>query len=72
MPSHGVEIIDGIPVYLKTNVMYAFQHGMTPSVSSIRLGTYDSDTKSAKWEISDSMTSWLSSYQTQLLPRSRK
>jgi hypothetical protein len=72
MPSHGVEIIDGIPVYLKINIMYAFQHGMTPSASPIRLGTYDSDKKCAKWESSETMRSWLSNYQTQLAPRSRK
>jgi hypothetical protein len=45
MPSHGVDIIDGIPVYLKGAILYAFQHGTTLINSPIKLGTYDSDKK---------------------------
>jgi hypothetical protein len=69
MPSHGVEIIDGIPVILRESVMYSFQPGS--SGSQIPLGTYDSATKKAAWSSSD-LTEWLSSYRESLASRSRK
>lgn len=72
MPSHGVDIIDGIPVYLKGAILYAFQHGTTLINSPIKLGTYDSDKKLATWENSDTNTTWLDAYRAQLAPRSRK
>ena len=70
MPSHGVDIIDGIPVTLKSGAMFAFQPG---SSTSFQLGTYDSTQKKASWSLDTSaMTGWLESYRESLVPRSRK
>ena len=71
MPSHGAEIIDGIPVILRDSVMYSFQPGFPPS-SQVVLGSYDSATKKATWTESDARVSWLASYRETLAPRSRK
>ena len=68
MPSHGLDIIDGIPVTLKDNIMYSCVLGT--SKTPIRLGTYVE--KKAVWEPSDAMTQWLSSYREELVSRSRK
>ena len=68
MPSHGVDIIDGIPVILKSGVMYAFQ----PVGVSLPLGTYDSATKKATWEPPTATAAWLASYKETLVARSRK
>lgn len=72
MPSHGVDIIDGIPVILKGTVMYAFQPGIPVTGTSLQLGTYDSATKKAIWESGNSSNEWLTSYQHDLVARSRK
>ena len=69
MPSHGAEIIDGIPVILRDSVMYAFQLGVAPT---IKLGTYDAATKVATWAMSDEIAAWLSTYKEGLTSRSRK
>ena len=66
MPPRGVDMVDGIPVVLKDGIMYSFQSGTVP----IRLGTYSSNV--AKWEISESLTEWLNTYQANLSPRTRK
>ena len=74
MPSHGVEIIDGIPVILKGSTMYAFQHGLQTAsitVAPIILGTYDAATKKATWT-DVSLDAWVSAYREGLLPQSRK
>ena len=68
MPSHGAEIIDGIPVILRDSVMYAFQLGVPPT---IKLGTYNTATKTASWTMSDEISGWLSSYKEGLVSRSR-
>ena len=70
MPSHGVEIIEGIPVTLKDGVMYAFQFA-TPPVTPIILGTC-SPTKKVIWEHRDSEATWLNTYRTTLVAKSRK
>lgn len=80
MPSYGVEIIDGIPVYLKDGNILAFQHGSSlnsdaagASVAApIKLGTYDSTTKKATWYASDVMTEWLENFRATMTGRSRK
>lgn len=72
MPSHGVEIIDGIPVHLKDGNMLAFQHGSINQVAPIKLGTYDSATKRATWSASDAMTQWLDTFRSTMTGRSRK
>lgn len=72
MPSHGVEIIDGIPVILRESVMYSFHPASSGTTGTqISLGTYDSATKKASWSPSD-LTAWLSSYRESLASRSRK
>ena len=68
MPSHGLDIIDGIPVTLKDNIMYSCVLGT--SKTPIRLGTYVE--KKAIWEPSDAMSQWLSSYREELVSRARK
>jgi hypothetical protein len=86
MPSHGVEIIDGIPVYIKSGIMYAFRPenpvvpGGATSQQELKLGTYDAATKKATWTYSTSTgdasvgntNSWLSRFRDTLVPRSRK
>ena len=49
MPSHGAEIIEGVPVLLKDGVMYAFQYGLV-NPPTIKLGTYVVTTKKATWD----------------------
>jgi hypothetical protein len=65
MPSHGVELIDGIPVILKEGQMYAFQ-----TQPPIKLGTYID--KKVTWIPTEGMSAWLSSYQASMVSRSRK
>jgi hypothetical protein len=77
MPSHGVEIIDGIPVHLKDGNMFAFQHGSslnsdTATPTPIKLGTYNSTTKTATWSASDIMMQWLDNFRATMTGRSRK
>lgn len=75
MPSHGIEIIDGIPVHLKDGNMFAFQHGSSlnsDQATSIKLGTYDTGTKKATWLPSDAMSQWLENFRTTITGRSRK
>jgi hypothetical protein len=70
MPSHGVDIIDGIPVILKGTVMYAFQPGVLTATPA--LGTYDATTKKATWVSTDATEAWVASYKETLASRSRK
>lgn len=70
MPSHGVEIINGIPVILKGTTMYAFQHGLTNPTPLI-LGTYDSATKKSTWSDAP-LNDWIAAYRNGLAPQSRK
>lgn len=72
MPNHGVELIDGIPVTLKGSEMFAFQPGTPISTRKIKLGNYDSVTKTATWQETDEMKAWLNEHQSNLAPRSRK
>ena len=72
MPSHGVEIIEGIPVMLRDGTMYSFHPMQTSMTASMKLGTYSEATKKATWNSSDSMDAWLLSYRESLTPRSRK
>jgi len=72
MPSHGVEIIDGIPVYLKGANMFAFRPEQATAVASqdLKLGTYDAATKKATWI--QPPDTWLTTFRESLAPRSRK
>ena len=70
MPSRGVDIIDGIPVSLKGDVIYAF-HAPGQLQKDIRLGTYDSVNKKATWEQVDT-TEWVVTFREGLISRSRK
>jgi len=70
MPSHGVDIIDGIPVILKGSVMHAFQPG-TQGVTPV-LGTYDVTKKKATWISTEATQAWVASYKETLVSRSRK
>jgi len=72
MPSHGVDIIDGIPVILKNGIMYAFDSATKPGTPQIQLGTYNAATKVATWLASDTVTKWANEYQKNLIARSRK
>jgi hypothetical protein len=74
MPSHGVDIIDGIPVYLKGSNMFAFRPEQSTSQPDLKLGTYDAATKKATWLFTAASTgdTWLSSFRETLAPRSRK
>jgi|AACY02.7.fsa_nt_gi hypothetical protein len=72
MPSRGVDIVEGIPVYLKEGVMYTFQSCVADGPGP-RLGTYDATTKKAAWDYdAANVASWLQTYRENLVPRSRK
>ena len=71
MPNHGVELIDGIPVLLKENEIFAFQPGSSQS-KKIKLGHYDATTKKATWDNTEDMKKWVEEFQAGLVPRSRK
>ena len=72
MPSHGVEIIDGIPVYLKGANMFAFrpEQATANAGQDLKLGTYDLSTKRATWL--QPPATWLNTFREALAPRSRK
>ena len=75
MPSHGVEIIDGIPVYLKGANMFAFRPEQSAAAIAnagpdLKLGTYDAATKKATW--TQPPDAWLNAFRESLAPRSRK
>ena len=73
MPSHGVDIIDGIPVYLKGANMFAFRPEQTTTTATntdLKLGTYDAATKKATWIQPPDV--WLTTFRENLVPRSRK
>jgi hypothetical protein len=72
MPNHGVELIDGIPVILKDGQMYAFQPNAPTGATKIKLGEYNSTTRTAVWHQTDEIKKWLDDYQLNLVPRSRK
>ena len=83
MPSHGVEIIDGIPVYLKGSNMFEFRPEQSAAAianagQDLKLGTYDAATKKATWSHVTStgdvslMNTWLTGFRETLGPRSRK
>ena len=72
MPNHGIELIDGIPVTLKGNEMYAFQPGSPNPSKRIKLGNYDATTKKASWDNTEEMKKWVEEFQAGLAARSRK
>lgn len=73
MPNHGIELIDGIPVTLKGSEMFAFQPGTNPNPAKrIKLGTFDTTTRTAKWDETEEMKKWIEEFQATLAPRSRK
>ena len=73
MPVRGVDVIEGIPVYLKGNVMYAFRHEAPAGQSELPLGTYSEDTKKAVWDLSrPGIDAWLQEFRANLGARSRK
>jgi len=73
MPSHGVDIIDGMPVFLKGSNMFAFRPEQPAGQLDLKLGTYDSATKKAMWSQEPGvMDSWLTTFREALAPRSRK
>jgi hypothetical protein len=73
MPARGVDLIEGIPVYLKGNVMYAFRHEAPAGQPELPLGTYSEDTKKAVWDMSrPGIDAWLQEFRANLGARSRK
>jgi hypothetical protein len=75
MPSlhRGVDIVDGIPVYLKSGIIYAFQPEIPGSPKDgMRLGTYNPETKVASWEHADASNTWLETFRASQVTRLRK
>ena len=65
--------MDGIPVYLKSGLIYAFQPEITGAPKDgICLGKYNPETKKATWETSVTTDSWLETFRASQTPRSRK
>jgi len=72
MPSRGVDIVEGIPVYLKEGIIYRFQSGIADGPGP-RIGTYDATTQKATWDHDTANAhSFLQTYRENLVPRSRK
>ena len=67
MPARGVDIIDGIPVILKGDVIFAFRPEGGPE---IRLGTYNLVSKKATWN-TDGLDVWLKGTRDSLTARTR-
>ena len=73
MPVRGIDVIEGIPVYLKGNVMYAFRHEAAAGQPELPLGTYSEDTKKAVWDMSrPGVETWIQEFRANLTARSRK
>jgi hypothetical protein len=73
MPARGVEVIDGIPVYLKGNVIYAFRHEAVPGQPDLSLGIYTTETKKPIWNLNrPEVNMWLQEFRANLGTRSRK
>jgi hypothetical protein len=73
MPARGVDLVDGIPVYLKGNVMYAFRHEHPAGQPELPLGTYSEETKKGTWDLSrPGIDAWLQEFRANLAARSRK
>ena len=75
MPSlhRGVDIVDGIPVYLKSGLIYAFQPEITGAPKDgICLGKYNPETKKATWESSAAIDTWLETFRASQNTRLRK
>lgn len=67
MPARGVDIIEGIPVFLKGDLIFAFK---PEGGSEIRLGTYNSATKKPIWN-NEGLDIWLNAFRGSLTPRTR-
>ena len=67
MPARGVDIIDGIPVILKGETIFAFRPEGGPE---IRLGTYNLATKKATWN-NVGLDVWLKGTRDSLTARTR-
>ena len=67
MPARGVDIIDGIPVILKGDAIFAFRPEGGPE---IRLGTYNLATKKPTWN-NDGLDVWLKGTRDSLTARTR-
>lgn len=73
MPARGVDLVDGIPVYLKGNVMYAFRHEQPAGQPELPLGTYSEETKKGTWDLSrPEVDKWLQEFRANLGARPRK
>jgi len=82
MPNRGIDIIDGIPVFLKGSDMFAFQYeaSLQPQTHTqahtqgpmIKLGTYDTVKKVATWFSPDTRAQWLEDFRTNMTGRMRK
>jgi len=78
MPNRGIDIIDGIPVFLKGSDMFSFQYeaSLQPQTQAqgpmIKLGTYDTVKKVATWFSPDTRTQWLEDFRTNITGRMRK
>jgi hypothetical protein len=67
MPARGVDIIEGIPVFLKGDIIFAFK---PEGGAEMRLGTYNSVSKKPTWN-NDGLDIWLKEFRGSLTPRTR-
>jgi hypothetical protein len=67
MPARGVDLIDGIPVILKSGSILAFK---PEGGLELKLGSYDAN-KKGTWS-SSQLDTWLQTYRQTLAMRSRK
>ena len=67
MPARGVDIIEGSPVFLKGDIIFAFK---PEGGAEMRLGTYNSVSKKPTWN-NDGLDIWLKEFRGSLTPRTR-
>lgn len=71
MPNYGIDIVEGIPVYMKDGLLHAFQIENLAYKSALKLGSMNANNK-IDWSSKEELESWLQSYRQSLRPKMRK
>ena len=71
MPNYGIEIVEGIPVYMKDGILYAFQIENLVYKSSLKLGSVNTKNK-IDWCSKEDLAPWLETYRQSLTSKTRK
>jgi hypothetical protein len=71
MPNYGIEIVEGIPVFLKDGLLHAFQIENLAYKSALKLGSVNANNK-IDWSSKEELESWLQTYRQSLTSKMRK